>query len=130
KTTTPSDATRALLKSATSDVEIALFYPGGNDVLGLLRPYFDSIAQAEARIKLHFYDKDMHPTQAESYRVPRNGQIVFQNGEKKARIDTGIELDDARKTLRNLDAEFQRRFLEVTADKKTAYFTRGHGEFS
>jgi hypothetical protein len=130
KVTSPSPSTLATLKSLTSDVEIAVFYPGGNDVLTYVKQYFDQVSKAEPRVKLSYYDKDMHPTKAEEFRVSRNGQIVFDVGGKRSRIDTGTTLAKARKTLRNLDQEFQKAFLEITADKKTVYFTRGHGEAS
>lgn len=130
KVRTPSDSTKAMLKTVTGDMTIALFYPNGNEVRTLLKDYFDQIAAAEPRIKVEYYDKDMQPTQAETYRVARNGQIVFDLGGKKSRIDTGTTVSKARKTLKELDQEFQKAFLEISSDRKTLYFTRGHGESS
>src|SRR5690606_13497175 len=64
KTAPPPDASRSLVKTATTEVDVALFYPGGNEVLGQLRLYFDSVAQQEARIKVHVFDKDLNPAEA------------------------------------------------------------------
>jgi len=130
KVRTPSESTVKMVKTLTQDMTIALFYPPGNEVRTMIADYFSAIAAAEPRIKVQYFDKDMHPTQAEAHRVSRNGQIVFDVGGKKARIDTSTTIAKARKTLKELDSEFQKNFLEITADKKTVYFTRGHGEAS
>lgn len=130
KVRTPSDSSKAMLKTLTGDMTIALFYPSGNEVRTLVKDYFDQIAAAEPRVKVEYYDKDMHPTKAEAYRVARNGQIVFDVGGKKSRIDTGTTVSKSRKILKELDQEFQKAFLEITSDRKTLYFSRGHGEAS
>ncbi len=130
KTRTPSGSTLAILKSVKEPVTIALFYPPGNEVRTLIADYFAAVAAAEPRVKLESYDKDVNPTAAEQHRVSRNGQIVFDVGGKKSRIETGTTIAKARKTLKELDQEFQKSFLEVASEKKTLYFTRGHGEAS
>ena len=130
KIRTPSQPTLKYLKTVTEPMTIALFYPQGNEVKTLVSDYFGVVAAAEPRIKVEYYDKDMNPAAAEKYRVSRNGQIVFDVNGKKSRIDTNITVAKARKTLKALDSEFQKAFLEVSADKKTLYFTRGHGEMS
>lgn len=130
KVTSPSASTLTSLKTLTADMQVAVFYPGGNEVLTFVKQYLDQITAAEPRIKVAYYDKDLNPTKAEELKVSRNGQIVLDIGTKRSRIDTGTTLAKARKTLRSFDQEFQKAFFEITADKKTVYFTRGHGEFS
>ena len=130
KVTSPSASTLTSLKTLTGDVQVAAFYPGGNDVLTYVQQYLDQVAAAEPRIKLAYYDKDLNPNKAEELKVSRNGQIILDIDGKRARIDTGTTLAKARKTLRTFDQEFQKAFFEITAEKKTIYFTRGHGEFS
>lgn len=130
KVRSPSASTRGMLKSVSEDLKISLFYPQGNEVLDGISDYFSQVASAEPKIKLEFYDKDMHPTQAEEQKVSRNGQIVLDYKGKKSRIDTGTTISKARKTMKDLDQEFQKAFLEISSDRKTLYFTRGHGEGS
>lgn len=130
KVRTPSASTSALLKTLPKDMKIVLFYPRGNEVRGMIDEYFKVIAAKEPRVTIEYFDKDMAPTQAETYRVSRNGQIVLDVDGKRSRIDTGTDLTKARKILKDLDGEFQKSFREITSDKKTLYFTRGHGEAS
>jgi len=130
KVRTPSESTRNMLKTLTGDLTIALFYPPGNEVRTTISDYFNALASGDPHIKLEWYDKDMAPTKAEEYRVAKNGQIVLDMKGKKSRIDTGTSLGKAKKTLKELDSEFQKAFLETTSERKTLYFTRGHGEAS
>ncbi len=128
KVSSPSQATLNMVKTLTDDINIALFYPQSNEVKNTIEGYFKAIAKAEPKVKLQWLDKDMSPNQAEEFRVSRNGIIVLDMKGKKGRIDTGTSLAKAKKTLREIDSEFQKAFLETTASKRTVYFTRGHGE--
>ena len=130
KTTTPSASSKAMLVSLDKEVEIALFYPVTNEVKVQVSQYFDAMEGISSKVSINYYDKDLNPQAAEDFKVSRNGQVVLSMGTKRARIDTGLELTKARKSLATLDAEFQKAFYDVTADRKTAYFTRGHGEMS
>jgi hypothetical protein len=130
KTTSPSGSTAALVKTATEDIEIALFYPQSNDVRMQVSQYFDELGKLDSHLKVSYFDKDIHPKAAEKFRVSRNGQIVLTKDGKRARIDTGLKLKKARKKLSKLDGEFQKIFKEINSSKKVAYFTRGHGEMS
>jgi hypothetical protein len=105
-----------------------MFYPQSNEVRGAVADYVAAIAAANPRVKITWYDKDAEPVKAEEYRVTRNGQMVLDMKGKTSRIDTGTTLAKARTVLKALDSEFQKVFLEATAEKKTLYFTRGHGE--
>lgn len=130
KIRTPSESTMNMVGTLTQDLSIALFYPQGNEVKTLVSEYFDSMKAKEPRVKVEYFDKDMNPSKAEEFKVSRNGQIVFDVGGKKSRIDTGTTITKARKTLKELDSQFQKSFLEITSERKTVYFTRGHGEMS
>jgi len=130
KIRTPSESSLKMIATLTGDLNIALFYPQGNEVRTLVSDYFDAMKVKEPRVKVSYYDKDMNPSKAEEYKVSRNGQIVFDFAGKKTRIDTGTTIAKARKTLREIDSQFQKSFLEITSERKTVYFTRGHGELS
>lgn len=130
KVRTPSESTANMVRTLTTDMNIALFYPQGNDVKTMVSEYFDTLKAIDPKVKVSYYDKDMNPTMAEEYKVSRNGQIVLDVGGKKARIDTGTTIERARKPLKEMDSQFQKSFLELTSERKTVYFTRGHGELS
>jgi len=130
KIRSPSESTMKMVGTLTDDLQIAAFYPQGNEVKELVADYLSALAGKDKHVKVAWYDKDMDPTKAEEYRVSRNGEIVFAVKGKKSRIDTGTTLAKARKTLKQLDQQFQKSFLEITAARKTLYFTRGHGELS
>lgn len=130
KVRTPTESTLKMVGALDKDVTIALFFPMGNEVKSLVSDYFEALAKKQGHVKLAYYDKDMHPTKAEEYRVSRNGQIVMELDGKKSKVDIGTTLSKARKALKELDQEFQKSFLEITADRLTLYFTRGHGEMS
>jgi hypothetical protein len=130
KIRTPSESSMNMVGTLTQDLSIALFYPQGNEVKTLVSEYFDAMKAKEPRVKVEYFDKDMNPAKAEEFKVSRNGQIVFDVGGKKSRIDTGTTISKARKTLKELDSQFQKSFLEITSERKTVYFTRGHGEMS
>ncbi len=130
KIRTPSESSLKMTATLTEDLNIALFYPQGNEVKTLVSDYFDAMKAKEPRVKVSYYDKDMNPAKAEEFKVSRNGQIVFDVAGKKSRIDTGTTIAKARKTLKEIDSQFQKSFLEITSERKTVYFTRGHGELS
>lgn len=130
KIRTPSESSTKMTGTLTEDLNIAIFFPQGNEVKTLVSEYFDAMKSKEARVKVSYYDKDMNPAMAEEFKVSRNGQIVLDVGGKKSRIDMGITIAKARKTLKELDSQFQKSFLEITSARKTVYFTRGHGELS
>ncbi len=130
KTTRPSEATAKLLQTLTEPLNIAVFFPKDNEVRPFVEEYTQALTQLEKKVSVSFYDKDLHPTQAEKYRVSRNGQMLLEVGDKRERIDIGLNLSSARSVLKNFDNEFQKAFLALTAARKIAYFTRGHGEMS
>jgi hypothetical protein len=130
KTTTASDSTKALLKSITEPVTVALFFSQGNDVRTLLDDYFQTLVASDELLKIESYDKDMHPTQAEKFKVTKNGVIVLERDGKRGTIDVGETIDKARSVLKKLDGEFQKQFLRLADNKKTIYFSKGHGEAS
>lgn len=130
KVNTPSESTFKMVSRLAEPITIALYYPPTNDVLGIVKEYFSALKAKQPLITIEYYDKDMHPTKAESHRIQRNGQILLEMKQKRSTIDTGLTLSKARRTLKSIDKEFQKSFLEITSTRKTIYFTRGHGEMT
>lgn len=130
KTTKPSESTIKMISHLDKEMDIAIFYPDSNEVSEFVAEYFNILKEYSNRIKIYNFDKELSPSKAEQYRVSKNGQIIIRYGERRRRIDIGLKLNRARAKLKKLDGEFQKEFMSLTAGKKVAYFTRGHGEMS
>lgn len=130
KTTQPSPSTLKMVEDVGQDVEVALFFPTGNEVLSKARLYFDSIKDRSSRLAVSYFDMETNPLAAERFKTSRNGFVVLKSGDLTERFDLGVTIAAARKGLKNLDADFQKALLGVLQKKRTIYFTRGHGELS
>lgn len=130
KVTKPSASTLKMVSTITEPIEIAVFYPKNNDILPYLQEYFNAVKKGSKLLKLSYFDKDLHPKASKDFRAGRNGLVVLKKGEEREKINVGLKMRGARKVLSKLDARFQKVFAELTSDKRTAYFTSGHGELS
>lgn len=130
KTSSPSQSTFQLMDTLPRQVDVALFFPGGNEVLSKARLYFEELKSRGDKLTINIYDMEINPLEAESFKASRNGLIVLRSDGQTERIDLGVNLEGARKGLRNLDGEFQKALIAISQKKKVLYFTRGHGELS
>ncbi len=130
KTTSPSQSTLQLIDSLPRQVDVALFFPGGNEVLSKARLYVDELKTRGDKLSVSIYDMEINPVEAESFKASRNGLIVLRSDGQTERIDLGVSLEGARRGLKNLDGEFQKALVAISQKKKVLYFTRGHGELS
>ena len=130
KTTRASESTLKMIDGLSQDVEVALFFPQGNEVLSQARLYFDGLSKKNPKLLITYQDVEIQPLAAEKYKVSRNGYVVLKSGEESERFDVGLTIASARKTLKSLDSEFQKALLGVTEKRKVIYFTRGHGELT
>lgn len=126
KTSQAGAASRASVARLKEPVRVGLFFSRESDVLPYIRDYFESFDKLP--LKVEIFDKDINPTQAEEFRVARNGQIVLMLGEKRQRFEIGDKLDEAKRNLKTLDASFLKALLQLTSVPTTIYFTSTHGE--
>lgn len=126
KVSQAGDASRRTVTRLEAPVRVGLFFSRNSEVLPLVREYFESLDRQKLRIEI--YDKDFNPTQAEEFRVARNGQVVLLQNEKRQRFEVGDNFDEARRNLRTLDASFLKALLQLTSVASTLYFTSTHGE--
>ena len=70
KVSSPSEATQHMVKSLSSDLTVALFYPQSNEVKNVIESYFNSIAKLEPKVKLLWFDKDINPVQRKNIVLP------------------------------------------------------------
>jgi hypothetical protein len=128
KTTSPSAASREMISGLRQDTQALLFYPPSNDVLVEVENYFRALKDLSPRFSYRVVDRAADPDLAQKHRVASDGVIVLERGEASERISTGDTLDQARRTLRKLDEEFQKSMLRLTRRRETVYMVVGHGE--
>lgn len=126
KSSRAGTASLATVQRLQEPVRVGLFFSRESEVLPYIRDYFDSFDKLP--LKIEIFDKDFNPTQAEEFRVARNGQIVLLRNEKRQRFEIGDKLDEAKRNLKNLDSSFLKALLQLTSSPTTVYFTSTHGE--
>lgn len=131
RTTRAGDSTKALVRTLPDPVEVVLFYPRGNEVLRELETYFTDVAEAsDGALTVRVVDQALAPELSEKLRVNDNGYVVFTRGEASEKWKVGTEIDRAKRNLKKLDLESQKRLLKLAKGERTVYLMAGHGEAS
>ena len=130
KTAKPGESTLKMVTSLTEEVEVGIFYSRTNEVWPFINRYFVELAEVNENLIIRHLDKELHPLEAEDFKVSRNGHVVLKKGDKKEKIDVGTNIKRARTKIKKMDQLFQKAFLKLTEKKKVAYFTSGHGEMT
>lgn len=128
RTSMPSEATINMVKRLDTPVDVVLFYPQSNEVLDVLRPYFDELQGYSELLRVKRVNHVMAPRLAKQHGVRGNGKVLVLHEDFGEAFDVGLELDDARNRLKRLDESFQVRFSKVTRPGQIFYTTVGHGE--
>ena len=154
RTTEVGTATRAVADTLSEPVTVRVFQAPASDVTPELRKYFDALKGPNVQVE--YLDQAADPVLAKILRVSENGWVTltvgeidrdgpvddpstFQDESKtddgkpqpiSKRIEIGKELKRARRKLKTLDREVQKRLRELSAGKQVVYFTSGHGEFT
>jgi len=130
RTSSPSEDARELVANLNEPFDVFLFLPEANEVLEEVSGYFEDLEKLSDLFQVRVYDHVMEPKRAEELGARQNGSLVYRYGDKKEVVRIGTEMAEARGKLAKLDEEFQAKFLKLVAEKKTTYFTTGHGERS
>ena len=136
KTTEVGGSSRAIVENLSEPVTARVFLPTSSDVAAELMPYFEDLASANpAMFKVELVDHAAEPALAESLKIRDNGYIALtmREGEDNAQTKSwkvGEDLDKAKRNLKKLDQEFQKRMLDLAKDDRVAYFTVGHEELN
>ncbi len=126
KTTEPGTATAALVENLDEPLEVVLFFPAASDVGREVLPYFEALAGPNLSVEL--VDHALEPVRAKELKVRDNGHVAFLQGEHSESLKIGTDIDKARRTLKKLDKEVQKKLLALAKGERKAYFTTGHGE--
>lgn len=130
KTASPGTSTQALVSGLDTPVRAYLFFPANSDVREEVRTYFDQLTAPN--LEVLFVDHALEPELAKELKVRDNGSIVLARGEgddlQTESVKVGTEFDKARRKLKKLDENVRESLIKLARDKRTIYFTVGHGE--
>lgn len=129
KTTEPSQATRDAAAAVENPIEVALFFPDGDAVGQLAGDYFRKLLQSRpSKLSVSEFDADLKPLEAQKFKARGNGAVVLKRDEQFKSIQLGLSLERARAQLKKFDGDILAAVLELSRERRTAYFTVGHGE--
>lgn len=122
------DATIKLVASLDEPLEAFLFFPPASDAAEAVEGYFKELEAASPQLKVQRLDHALEPSKARELGVSGNGTVLLKKGGRKESLFIGTEVEKAKAQLRGLDAEVQKRLLQVAKSRRTVYLTGGHGE--
>ena len=128
KTTKVGTATEGIVKNLTKPVRLVLFFPAGNDVLEQAETYARAVAALSDQVTVEVTDQALDPELAKKLKVRSNGYLAVVQDDKSETIRLDLDLENARGTLRELDAKVQEKLVAVVRARRIAYFTSGHLE--
>lgn len=128
KTTKPGSSTVKIVEGLTKPVRFILFFPPGNEVLEQAREYVESLIQTSDQASLEIVDQALDPDLARKLKVRDNGFLAIESYDRSETIRLGLEIENARSNLRQLDAKVQEKLLRVVRPARVAYLTTGHLE--
>ncbi len=128
RTTRPGEVTRRIVSHLDQPIEIAVFFPAGNEVREEVDNYIQDLSKESSELTTVHYDFDIDPVKAKEYGVSTNSVLVFSRGARHEQLGLPRELESARSALRTLDKEVQQRLMMIVKPPRVAAFTLGHGE--
>lgn len=130
QTAQPGTSTQALVSGLEEPVRAYLFFPANTEVREEIRTYFDALPNGN--LDIQFVDHALEPELARELKVRDNGSIVLARGEGEGLqseiVKIGTEFDSAKRRLKKLDEKVREALIRLARDKRTIYFTVGHGE--
>jgi len=130
RTARPGTSTKAVVDGLEEPVDVYLFFPVASELTDELRTYFLDLENE--RFRVHYVDHALEPELSKDLQVRDNGTIVFARGEGEDRqlqkVNIGKDFDSAKRKLRKLDEEVRDGLFRAVRNKRTVYFTVGHGE--
>ncbi len=140
KTSAPGESTVNIVSASTEPINVHLFFPETNEVKEQVKTYFERLRSDAGKVTIEAHDRLAETGLATKYKVGKDGVVVLAKGEGDKEKHYSIELDtDYEKMrratgpaakLRNLDREVNSILMKLVRDKRKAYVTTGHGEFT
>jgi len=140
KTSAPGDSTINIVRASTEPVNVHLFFPETNEVKEQVLTYFERLKAEGKNVTVETHDRLVETGLATKYKVGKDGVVVLARGtgdkEKNYTIELDTDYDKMRRAtgaaakLRNLDKEVNQVLMKLVREKRKAYLTSGHGEFT
>jgi hypothetical protein len=128
RTARPGEVVRKIVRTLDGPLEIASFFPNGNEVREEVDNYLNDLAKESGQLTITHYDFDIDPIKAKEYGVSSNGQLAFVRGKRHELLGLPVQFEAARNALKTLDKEVQQRLMIMVRQNRSAIFTIGHGE--
>jgi hypothetical protein len=128
RTARPGEVVRKIVRTLDAPLEIASFFPSGNEVREEVDGYLKDLAKESGQLTITHYDFDIDPLKAKELGVSTNGTLVFVRGHRHELLGMPVQFEQARNALKTLDKEVQQRLMLMARQTKSAVFTSGHGE--
>jgi hypothetical protein len=136
KTSEAGESTRNIATASSEPIKVHLFFPPVNEVKEQVKSYFEAMAAATGKVEIFDHDRVSDADLAAKFKVSKDGVVVLARGtgdkEKFFSIDIETDIEKARKgsKLRNLDRDVNSNLMKLVREKRKAYVTTGHGEFT
>jgi hypothetical protein len=130
RTARPGEVVRKIVRTLDQPLEIASFFPSGNEVREEVDNYLSDLAKESGQLTITHFDFDIDPLKAKELGVTTNGTLVFVRGHRHELLGLPVQFEAARNALKTLDKEVQQRLMLIARQTKSAVFTTGHGERS
>ena len=140
KTSAPGESTVNIVNAATEPFKVHLFFPETNEVKEQVRTYFERLKSDAGKVVIESHDRLAETGLATKYKIGKDGIIVLARGEgdkeKNYTIELETDYEKARRAtgssakLRNFDKEVNQLLMKLVREKRKAYLTVGHGEFT
>jgi hypothetical protein len=128
RTARPGEVVKKIVRTLDGPLEIASFFPNGNEVREEVDNYLNDLAKESGQLKITHYDFDIDPIKAKEYGVSANGTLAFVRGKRHELLGLPVQFEAARNALKTLDKEVQQRLMVMVRQNRSAIFTTGHGE--
>jgi hypothetical protein len=140
KTSAPGESTTNIVSSLTEKLKVYLFFPETNEVKEQVKTYFERLKSDAKNVEISSHDRMAETGLATKFKVGKDGVVVIARGEgdkeKHYTIELETDYEKARRAtgsnakLRNFDKEVNQILMKLVRDKRKAYLTVGHGEFT
>jgi hypothetical protein len=124
----PSESTTAIVRALDTTVVFHGFFPTSHALLRPLQSYFETLQQLSSHAQWRVFDHARDPSKARELDVHQNGVIAVTYNKRTERINLGLNPEDMRQVLRELDSRVQTAILSASRPTRVLYITAGHGE--
>ena len=131
KTSMPGESVRQIVLNMEEPLRAALFYPDVNEVKDELLVYLNDLARTTDKVVIEEYDRFVDLEATTEWKAGGQGSLHLGRGDDaKESIYLGLDIEEARGTLRVLDSQVHEKLLLLMRERRVVYLTTGHGELN